>query len=402
MELDDPAEAVEQAEVVQEEPRRSEAKQVHVVASNTSFHYDQYTYGFDAGKPAVLLNGHPHELIPVDGWRFEDPPNWWNMPRVLKDRLPYLMKILRGHALQSAPCEFDEGFYVDVDDFVHAIRKDKPELGKIKVIDIMNMAKTDKKDRFEFLCAAGTDRGRQYGQTYWPFKIRASQGHSRDLCSTDEKAYQLATLIYANPDLEFHPAAFGGKPKVQELSEIPQIVYHRATHSAVSNILKNGLLVAGGKRRDSGKAHIYLSDKRVEDAEYQSGLRRKCAIQLKIDFRQAVKDGLIAFRTRSEGILTDQTISNVYIIAAEDTEKEKVLWTRSPPKQKSHKMPAIREDEPYLQPTAKKTPTKRKQEEGGQAVTLEPNPKKRDSRCSPMPEVRNQECGGWHPVHRML
>ena len=391
MELDDPAEAVEQAEVVQEEPRRIEAKQVHVVASNTSSHYDQYTYGFDGGKPAVLLNGHPHELIPVDGWSFEDPPSWWNTPRVLKDRLPYIMKILRGHALQSAPCEFDDGFYVDIDDFVHAIRKDKPELGKIKVIDIMNTAKIDKKDRFEFLCAAGTDRGRQFGQTYWPFKIRASQGHSRDLCSTDDKAYQLATLIYANPELEFNAAAFGGKPKVQDLSEIPEIVYHRTTHSAVSNILKNGLLVAGGKRRDSGKAHIYLSDKRVEDAEYQSGLRRKCAIQLKIDFRQAVKDGLIAFRTRSEGILTDQTISNVYIIAAEDTEKEKVLWTRSVAKEKSQEMPAIREDESYMQPTAKKTPTKRKQEEGDQTVTLEPNPKVK--RSVTLDAVPCQKCG---------
>ena len=73
--------------------------------------------------------------------------------------------------LKPIPCQADEQFYVDIDDFVHAGRTDKPELDIFKVLDIMNKAKADKENRFEFLCAAGTKRGRQYNQSYWPFKI---------------------------------------------------------------------------------------------------------------------------------------------------------------------------------------------------------------------------------------
>ena len=101
MELEDPAEAVELVEAAPSMPEKSEEAKIHVIASNTAMHYKEYSYGMDSGKSAVLLNGHPHELIEVDGWKFEDPPQWWHLPKILKDRLPYAMKILRGHALQS-------------------------------------------------------------------------------------------------------------------------------------------------------------------------------------------------------------------------------------------------------------------------------------------------------------
>ena len=44
-----------------------------------------------SGKATIFFNRHPHELIEVDLY----------LPKILRDRLPFVMKILCGHASEA-------------------------------------------------------------------------------------------------------------------------------------------------------------------------------------------------------------------------------------------------------------------------------------------------------------
>lgn len=64
---------------------------------------------------------------------------------------------------------------------------------RMKVADIMRMAKLDNKNRFELLVAAGTQRATSINQTYWPFKIRAATGFNNWL-------FELNGFLEVDPD----------------------------------------------------------------------------------------------------------------------------------------------------------------------------------------------------------
>ena len=74
--------------------------------------------------------------------------------------------------------------------------------------DIITMAATDSKDRFEFRGVSGHAICRSRNVNYWPFQIRAAQGHARQV--VDERAlYRSATEIYASErSADIHHAAF--------------------------------------------------------------------------------------------------------------------------------------------------------------------------------------------------
>ena len=87
-------------------------------------------------------------------------------------------------------------------------------------------------------------------------------------------------------------AAFAGVP-VADMSDVPEMAYHRTMKSHWEGITKHGLIPGGGDEVNSGRAHVYLSEKRFGSDGYRSGLRGKCPIEVKVALRQAVEAGVI-------------------------------------------------------------------------------------------------------------
>ena len=161
---------------------------------------------------------------------------------------------------------------------------------------------------------------------YWPFQIRAAQGHARQI--VDERAlYRSALVIYASErSADVHHAAFAGKPVITDPEEWPKAVFHRTYAAAWQNIAQTGLKIAGGNMDPRAKAHLYTSEYQVDGDRYQAGQRRQCPIELEIDIVGALHGGFVAFRTRAGAILSCMDLPREYIISAGDTYQKAVLW----------------------------------------------------------------------------
>ena len=167
----------------------------------------------------------------------------------------------------------------------------------------------DNKCRFEFRCVAGLQLATRKGLAFWPFKIRAVQGHS-------EKAVQSAaasdtfnaTLVFAGggaPALS--KVSLTGKPRAT-LEETSGVIYHRTSCANWKSILDDGLVPGGGDRVSSGRAHSYFADKRLTEEGYVSGVRAQQPIEIRVAMKEAVQAGIIFIKTASEGILTNDVV----------------------------------------------------------------------------------------------
>ena len=95
------------------------------------------------------------------------------MPYWLKSHLTRASGILRGNITTNDwDSEHDEDRFLDLKQFVSALFAELAE-ARMKVTDLMHMAKLDNKNRFEFLAIAGHQKATGINQTYWPLKIRA-------------------------------------------------------------------------------------------------------------------------------------------------------------------------------------------------------------------------------------
>ena len=108
----------------------------------------------------------------------------------------------------------------------------------------------------------------------------------------------------------------------------PGVVYHRTTKGNWKGIIENGFVAGGGERNSSGRAHSYFSDVRVDEKEYVSGLRAERPIEIRVAMAEAVKAGIVFFRTASDGILTSDVVPPQYIISVDDTAKKVNLYRR--------------------------------------------------------------------------
>ena len=80
---------------------------------------------------------------------------------------------------------------------------------------------------------------------------------------------------------------------------------------------------------NSGRAHIYLSDKPYGEEGFRSGLRGKCPIEIKVALLQAVLSGIIISRTNLDGLITAERIPSAFLISVDDTENDQLLWNRA-------------------------------------------------------------------------
>ena len=66
---------------------------------------------------------------------------------------------------------------------------------------------------------------------------------------------------------------------------------------------------------NSGRAHVYLSEKRFGADGYRSGLRGKCPIEIKIALGQAVEAGVVFSKSSMEGLMTSERIPSQFSVS---------------------------------------------------------------------------------------
>ena len=197
------------------------------------------------------------------------------------------------------------------------------------VEELIALLAHDNKCRFEFLCVAGLQLATRKGLAFWPFKIRAVQGHS-------EKAVQKAaasdtfnaTLFFAGggtPALS--KASLTGKPRAT-LEETPGVIYHHTSRADWKSIRDDGLVPGGGERVSSGRAHSYVADRQVSEEGYVSGVCAQRPIEIRVAMKEAAQAGIIFIKPASEGILTKDAVPAQFILSVEDTEKKASLYVR--------------------------------------------------------------------------
>ena len=101
---------------------------------------------------------------------------------------------------------------------------------------------------------------------------------------------------------------------MEYIEDVPAMAFHRTFHAAIKGIQQDGLLVGGGARRNSGRAHIYLARTQIRQNEVVPGNRRLNPLEVVVALREAVADGLICFTTKAGAILSPYNISSAYIV----------------------------------------------------------------------------------------
>ena len=105
-----------------------------------------------------------------------------------------------------------------------------------------------------------------------------------------------------------HPtSAWREKPPSQACPSVPwarfqQWLIPSNDEESLEEHREEWVAAGGGDTVNSGRAHIYLSDKRYGADGYRSGLRGKCPVEIKSALGQAVEGGIIFSRTAMDGI----------------------------------------------------------------------------------------------------
>ena len=292
-------------------------------------HVPSYSYVYQANKfgeivEHVEVDGTVHELVTCSGKDLGCQYLFYH--KNLNDWLTRVNKVCRGHGKNSL-LPFDHEMFLDLERFAQAFRKEVPTHIRISIYDIAAIAFKDAKGRFELKCVEGLPAGGPKNLRFWPFKIRAVQGHSgkaladRSIFHSATKMYYLPGAISTDRKVLVGPSTADSNP--------PQLLFHRTTPSAWKSILKDGLLPGSSlEKGGSDKVHVYCSDKSLNDSGYQAGVRAKYHIEFTISCKSALEDGAVFFRTRSDAILTPFPIEAQHIISVVDTQKNQVLWTR--------------------------------------------------------------------------
>ena len=225
---------------------------------------------------------------------------------------------------------FDENMWLDLDDFFRMFNQMLPaKLPRMTVEELISLLYWDNKCRFEFQCIAGYQKATRKGLAYWPIRIRAVQGHTKramDAASADD-AFNAVEIYALSGAAAIQKMNAKGK-KITTPQKCPGVVYHRTTKGNWKGIIENGFLAGGGERNSSGRAHSYFSEVRVDEKEYISGLRAERPIEIRVAMAEAVRAGIVFFRTASDGILTSDVVPAQYIISVDDTAKKANLYRR--------------------------------------------------------------------------
>ena len=231
--------------------------------------------------------------------------------------LKFLSMLLRGHELEDHPSAFDPGCWTDADALLDHFNycRDRPW----GVRQLLRAAKADKKGRIR-LQGIDIPMREATGQPLFPVRIRVSQGHNKKLVQDADTDLFLATRFYSlQDDSQAENMSSVKGVTVLPLNKVSKKIFHRANERGMAGILQGGMIPGSAK---SDRSHNYLSEKRLSDTDYKSGMRSTQPIEVTIDPIKAMEAGCEFFVTETEGVLTRGTIPPSCVISAVDTTKK--------------------------------------------------------------------------------
>eukprot|EP00435_Cladocopium_sp_Y103_P039012 s873_g10.t1 len=145
----------------------------------------------------VVVEQHPYEMVIRSCWEMSGAENL-RFPARLANRRTKVNAVTRGQPGQDVS-KFDEGMWLDLDVFMELYTTMFPKkVNPPSVGELVALLYKDNKARFEVKRAAGLQKATHKGFAYWPFKIRAVQGHSEKAVKRAAASDMFnAVMIYA-------------------------------------------------------------------------------------------------------------------------------------------------------------------------------------------------------------
>ena len=173
----------------------------------------------------VVVDSHPYELVTKTCWQMEgaEKLRW---PGRLTDHRTKVNAVTRGQPGRNTS-KFDEEMWLDLEDFFEEYNQMLPKKIQTPTVEeLIALLYYDNKCRFEFRCVAGLQLAARKGLAFWPFKIRAVQGHSKKAVQKAAATDTFnATLVYAGSGAIFpSKVSFTGK-LLATLDETPGVIY---------------------------------------------------------------------------------------------------------------------------------------------------------------------------------
>ena len=194
--------------------------------------------------------------------------------------------LLRGHELEDHPLKFDAGCWTDIDALLSHFNLCRDRRWGIR--QLLRAAKADKKGRIRM---QGIDVPMKdtIGQPLFPVRIRVSQGHNRKLVGDADTDLFLATRFYSllEPEEAERQSSLKGVTVLPRVM-VPEKIFHRTSQLGLAGILQGGM-IPGSARSD--RSHNYMSEKRLNEASYLSGMRSTQPIEVAINPIRAMESG---------------------------------------------------------------------------------------------------------------
>ena len=120
-------------------------------------------------------------------------------------------------------------------------------------------------------------------------RLRVSQGHNKKLVGDADTDLFLATRFYSllEPEEVERQSSLKGLT-VLPRAMVPEKIFHRTSQQGLAGILQGGM-IPGSARTD--RSHNYMSEKRLDEASYLSGMRSTQPIEVAINPIQAMESG---------------------------------------------------------------------------------------------------------------
>ena len=229
-----------------------------------------------------VVDGHSYELITKTWWEMDGADNL-RYPDRMDCHKTKVNAVTRGHPGQDTTA-FNEEMWMDLDDFFRMFNKMLPKkVNPMSVEELVALLFHDSKCRFEFQCIAGHQKATHKGLAYWPFRIRAVQGHTKRAMDTAAASDAFnAVEIYASSGAAAILRMNAKGKKITTADKCPGVIYHRTTKGNWKGILRDGFVAGGGEPVSSGRAHSYFSEVQVSDKKYVSGLRAERPIEIRV------------------------------------------------------------------------------------------------------------------------
>ena len=252
------------------EPTKENELKGTIVPKHAKGHVEKYRIMLDENINSevvghCVVDGHSFELVTKTCWEMEGADNL-KYPYRMDRHKTKVNAVTRGQPGQDATA-FDENMWLDLDDFFRMFNKMLPaKLEPVTVEELLAFLWWDNKSRFEFQCIAGHQKATRKGLAYWPFRIRAVQGHTKRAMETAaaDEAFNAVEIFAPSGAAAIQKMSAKGK-KITTPQMCPGVIYHRTTKGNWKGILEHGFLVGGGERNSSGQRR---------DSVFQNSLRR--------------------------------------------------------------------------------------------------------------------------------